>query len=181
MQEFSDSKNGNTDIELLLYRNQPPQAPPSQITSTSSSFFTENEVPTQKTKCPNLNSRASWSAAAAAAAVARTENAEMRWRFRGSLQPKEQNGPTTSNPWNQEQHQEAWRLKTLLLGNNKRSSNDASGTHQHDCHFVLERGDDDQGFLSPSWWEACQTQPRRRREPLGPHFLPRTPPNSFQS
>ncbi len=67
-------------------------------TLTASSFFTETnhlklllrkkqvpQVPSsQKTKCPNLNSGASWSAAAAAAA-ARTENAEMRWRFSGSL------------------------------------------------------------------------------------------------
>ncbi len=102
------------------------------------------------------------------------EDFELHW------QSKEQNGQTTSNPWNQEQHQEVWRLKTLL-GKNKHSSNDASGTHQHGCHFVLERGDDDQGFISPYWWEACQTQPRRRREPLGPHFLQGTPPNSFQS
>ncbi|KAH8973377.1 hypothetical protein BDL97_01G044000 [Sphagnum fallax] len=32
MQEFSDSKNGNTDIKLLLYGNQPPQSLPSEKT-----------------------------------------------------------------------------------------------------------------------------------------------------
>jgi hypothetical protein len=106
MQEFSDSKNGKTDIRLLLYRNQPPQAPPSQKTSTSSSYFTENEV----SKAPCTQNEVSqpqlWRIMISSSSSEERRMQKCAEDFEVHWQSKEQNGPTTSNPWNQEQHQE---------------------------------------------------------------------------
>ncbi len=185
MQEFSDSKKATltsssfftetNHLKLLLRKKQVPQVPSSQKTKYLKLLLHRKRRVTTSTLEHHDQQQQQLLLLQEQRMQKCDEDFEVHW------QSKEQNGPTTSNPRNQEQHQEVWRLKTLLLGKNKRSSNDASGTHQHGCHFVLERGDDDQGFVSPSWWEACQTQPTRTREPLGPHFLQRTPPNSFQS